>query len=243
MPTVASVLVLAGCAAEPDPEIVDRVVEALRKTSMESSAEVTIGIRLDSPVGSVRSDLSGVIDLQSGEAILTMAASVGGGRRIGNMRVILTGSSMFVKRRNSGPADDWIKIDLVAARRLTGPAPGAMFDFAGRDAVVGTEDLGEEPLGATPARHFRLELDTSKLPSLSDSGFREAASTIGVDVLGLDVWVGDGLARTISFSAEADQASFEMTFAFSDFGVPVEAMPPPGRVRHGSLEDLFLEAT
>ena len=94
------------------------------------------------------------------------------------------------------------------------------------------EIVGNENVGGAETTHYRAKLDAARILSRSSSG--ENADLIeayrAIDELPLEVWIDEaGRARrlVLDLPAVRDDPAAKLTIEFSDFGVAVDASPPP----------------
>ena len=217
-----------------DPRSVEEVVRALRETSQQPSARIVGTLRV-SAYRSVRSDFTGVMDFDNGNASFTANSSVDGtSRRIGLKMLVVDGKAYG---RRSGRGAGWVEFSLPEARRLTGPDPKDFMVFSSEE-VRSAEDLGEEAVRGVDTRHYSLEIGVG--PD-SEDVLLQGIAAAGVDSVPVDVWVDEqGLVNTLSLLLELEDVSFELTSTYADFGIPVKLKPPArDQVRQGTLTDLL----
>ena len=94
------------------------------------------------------------------------------------------------------------------------------------------EEVGEELMLGTRATRYRAELDVSSLAERDDAAERLETIAGGDDVrLPLEVWITpEGRPLLLRTSYASAQRSMKVEVAYLEFGVDVEAEPPPNDV-------------
>jgi hypothetical protein len=150
----------------------------------------------------------------------------------------------------------WLKLDLEKLGEATGIDLGALAQMNQGDptqillylrgASDRIEEVGEESVRGAETTHYRasvsfrkaLQQSLGKLPpELRESArmsIERLIEAIGSDTVPVDVWIDeDGRARRMRMAYDmnvpsaTEPMSFEMDFELYDFGVTVDAEPPP----------------
>jgi hypothetical protein len=151
---------------------------------------------------------------------------------------------------------EWVKFDLAALGEGTGidlgqlsqlnqGDPSQMLRYL-RGASKGVEEVGEEAVRGTDTTHYRADVDLEKaieqsldeVPAETREALRESAKRLRELMVGetvpVDVWIDeDGLARRMRLEygmkapGQSGDLQMEMTMEFFDFGIDVDARPPP----------------
>lgn len=150
----------------------------------------------------------------------------------------------------------WVKFDLAALGEESGVDlgqlsqlnqgdPSQMLRYL-RGASEGVEEVGEDEVRGTDTTHYRAEVDIDKaieqslddVPAEAREGVRHSAKRlrelIGAKTIPVGIWIdGEGLTRRMKLEYDMDvpgqsgELHMEMTMEFFDFGVEVDAKPPP----------------
>jgi hypothetical protein len=149
------------------------------------------------------------------------------------------------------PGDkEWVKIDLDAVGKQQGVDLGALSNLNQGDPTQalqylkatsgGVEEVGREEVRGEDTTHYRATIDLRKVPDAAPPEERERIRRTIEQVVGAsgeseiptDVWVDDeGRVRrqryTQKIPAGPDTGEMTFTMELFDFGVEVDAEPPP----------------
>jgi hypothetical protein len=136
-------------------------------------------------------------------------------------------------------------VDLGALDQMNQGDPAQMLLYL-RGASDEIREVGEEKIRGVETTHLRATVDLRKaversadtLPAEAREGARASIERLidmmGADTVPVDVWIdGDGLARRMRMAYDLEVAGaserlrFELDFELYDFGVDVDAEPPP----------------
>ena len=235
---VAGVALLIGACrgAGDDPAQIVRAAASKTEAADSSRLAVTVDVHQGTRQGAVTAE--GAFDYGTRRGRMSM--DIPG---LGALDAIADGSVLYMKfpaalaQRLPG-GKPWVKLDVEAAARQSGfdvselsqvqqgdPTQALQYLRGASDDV---RKVGEEDLRGAHTTHYTATLDLKKAAS-SLSGARRTAydraiAKLGRSRLPADVWIDDaGRARKLSFTQDAADVTLELY----DFGVDVQAAPPP----------------
>ncbi|QSF58214.1 hypothetical protein [Nocardioides sp. zg-1228] len=151
------------------------------------------------------------------------------------MEMILIGKAMYMKSKDLGTGDKWLKIDLSDPNSLfgmLGKATDPEVMFKSMEAPKKLELIGTEDVDGVEANHYRITLDPTQY--LEAMEFPPAMADMLPDELVTEMWVdADNLPRKFNQTIEIPAvgggkpttSTSEGTYA--DFGTDVEIEEPP----------------
>lgn len=184
---------------------------------------------------------------------MSQIAQAAGGADIGEAELVVDGPVLYMRfpflRQVQPDLKPWIRIDL----RRVGPAQG--LDLAGlqqlnqsdpsqalaylRAASDGVEEVGEEEVRGVETTHYRMTVDlreVAKQTPEQKENIERAIELMGVEKIPTEAWVdAEGLVRRMKLEypriqlapGSAKKGDMTMSMELFDFGVEVDADPPP----------------
>jgi hypothetical protein len=171
----------------------------------------------------------------------------------GTIELIANGDIYYMKypllSRSVGAKTPWVKFDLGKLEALSGVDLSSLQQVSQSDPsqtlvylrAAGTVDeVGSEQVDGVDTTKYRATIDLARVADLAPPNVRQAVrdsianlrKQAGLSELPLDVWIDrDGLPRTLAYEVDT-QASGKtvkssVALNFSDYGVAVDAEPPP----------------
>ncbi|WP_217250706.1 hypothetical protein [Streptomyces sp. AC602_WCS936] len=230
----------ASRSADAQEQGTTEVRAAYEKTAEAESARMTIKMNLAAAGKRITSDGEGVLDLATGDSVMTITAQ----DKTIEQRVVDQVLYQKVPGQNAPSGKPWIKIDLekvagqqgLSNQQIGDPAQTAAYAKAITDKDV--TKVGTENVGGVSTTHYKVSVDVSKLP-----GGEQMSQQLG-PTLPMQVWLDDeGRLRRQQIdltvkapasasakpegSASAQQLKMSTVMQFSDFGTEVNAEAPP----------------
>jgi hypothetical protein len=207
------------------------LAEAIDATEEAGTARVEMEFEFEMDSGVESSHATGVIDFETGRAMLEVAYSGSAGNRV--VETLTDGSRML--ERPTGSADGkWHEVDLPpgASGGLLGSEPE---EFLGHLELIASEitRVGEEVRDGETMTRYRAILDPAKV---EESAPRELPEDLHVEYRPTDVWIDQqGRLREATFGGTVTRDDFEQTLRGTmrlyDFGVEADIeLPAPDEI-------------
>lgn len=242
LPLLAVALTACGLLG-PD---VDTLVAAGTRTTEAGTARVAFTTVVDGGVGrpKQRTDATGLVDFGRNLTQLEMRVgrpgSAGAERSADGLVTVVVRDDESVYLRPASASGDrpWgrIAIDPVEGRAAlpAGDDLGGQLQLLG-GGVTDLRELGEEDVRGEPATRYRVTVDLARAvesaPEQDRDALRALAERAGEQDFLLDVWVGDGHVRRMSYTVPLDaEGTLSTVVEYFDFGVPVEVAIPDNAI-------------
>lgn len=236
------------------------VAEAATKSQEAGSSRVALELTM---TGLAPEPLSitgeGIQDPEQQLARFTMdlsqvAGLTGGGVDLGEIEMVLDGSTLYMRLPFLEAADlkPWIEVDVAAIAEQEGldlPSlqqlgqadPALIFAYL-RAASGDTQEIGKEDVRGVETTHYRMTVELARVadavPEEQRDQTRAAIQALieatGLDTVPVDAWIdGDGLIRRMDLGYEdvevapGKKGSMSMSMELYDYGVDVDVSPPP----------------
>lgn len=234
---LAVALVAGACGGDgTDPGQVVRA--AASKTTAAESSRIALTVTGSKPDGTVTGE--GAFEYATRRGTMTMELP-----GMGTMDAVLDGLVFYLKFPTEVAAQipggkPWVTFDLERLGKQAGfdlgqvaqaqqGDPTQALDYL-RGASDDVKKVGTEDVRGVETTHYRATLDLSKAAAQLSGEQRKAIdgaiSTLRTKTIPTDVWIdADGRARRLTYSTTKPKAS--VTIELFDFGVDVDASPPP----------------
>ncbi|MDQ1374151.1 MAG: hypothetical protein QOJ09_1489 [Actinomycetota bacterium] len=191
----------------------------------------------------------GAVDFASKRASFAIdTSSLGLPGVSGTVEIVLVDGIIYAKLPNLLPTKPWLKLDRTTLGAAGGASAAGLGDLASGDPASGIRFLegvadgatkvGKEKVRGTDTTHYRGTVDLIKIKASASTGTRTAIDALvkqlGKSTYPVDVWLdGAGRVRRLrsrhaSPARGATPASTVVrTEEYFDFGVKVDASPPP----------------
>lgn len=250
---LALALLSAGCGlGSSDAEV---LAEAGRRTEAAGTARVAVSSVVDGGVGQAqqRTVAEGRVSFPrrfSELEVEVSAALTSGSTGAGGMAMVVMGDDTRLVARSVGAPDEqgWTQIPMTepdAEGIAPGPGGGAV-DLAEQlellsRGVTAWESLGADPVRNDPAEHHRatISLPTAiaATPPEQAALLEALAGRLRDEQFALDVWIGEGLVRRMSYAVALEPTpeqrtqgisdpTLSLTMEYFDFGVPFDTEMP-----------------
>lgn len=249
---VVAMLMGAACGGDSGPKPVAVLASATTKTIDADSSRVALTIDITgADTGGPRQITGeGAFDYGTRHGTMTMdAGALGMPGLTGTIEMVSLGDVFFMKfPPGILPGKPWLKIDLQTLGEASGANLAGLQELSSNDPsanlrfLLGARDDAEERGKAevrgveTTQYHFTVDLEKAKadIPADLRDDIDRLIEQIGRSTYPADAWIdGDGLIRRLrfSFSGAGGGATGDVgavvSQEFFDFGVKVEAAPPP----------------
>lgn len=238
------------------------IANAATKTAEAGSsrAKFRVSVRGVAP-GPITMTGEGTFDSKRRVGRMTLDLS-GAGGGASEVETIMDGPVVYMKVPGTEDAQSavkpWLKVDLrrVASRRgvdfggleqVNQVDPSRMLAFL-RGVSGRVDEIGEEEVRGVETTHYKLTIDLEKVARETPeqrTALREAIERSGVQRIPAEVWVDDeGFVRRVKLLYEnvrvggERKAEMAVSMDLYDFGVDVDARPPPPN-QVTDLEELF----
>jgi hypothetical protein len=217
---------------------------------------MSLVVEVDAAEGSGRVTSEGVLALDGSAADLraTLPADLLDAQV--DLRVLVAEGTTYVQAEGlpllSGM---WIEVGEaggplgVDADAATGGVDGALDALR---EVTEVREIGVEEVGGVTATHYRADLDAGdlvgSLAALGSMASQDVSEALAGTTVTIDVWIDEQgrLVRLVEQLPLPGGGSASITYALSDFGVPVEVEAPSGAVNLdavlGLLESIGADA-
>lgn len=233
----------------------EELAEAGRRTEAAGTARVAVSSVVDGGVGQAEqiTQAEGRVSFPQRfselEVEIGAVQSSGSDSRGSMAMVVMSDGAQLVARSIGAPDDEpWTQIPLTEpdpGAAAAGPGGGAV-DLAAQLALFSRgltawEALGDDPVRDDPAQRHRATIDLPQAIAATSAEegalLQQLAERLRDDEFTLDLWIGDGLVRRMSYDVglepTAEQQAqgvtdptLSLTVEYFDFGVPFEpAMP------------------
>lgn len=238
-------LVLAGCGGPS----VDTIVAAGQRTAEQKTSRVALSTVVDAGVGQpkARTDLEGVVDLDSGAAELELRIGVpsaaAGDVAVQPLVAITDGTDAYLRPAQppGGAASaQWTKVPNQTGADGATPTGGFGSQLRILAGGIGEiEQVGEEDVRGTLTTHYRTEVDLPRAIEAVEHGQRtvlqQLLDGLDGDVLPVEVWIADGLVHRLRYHMAlaadvlrqtGEGASVTTVIEYYDHGLPVDITVP-----------------
>jgi hypothetical protein len=245
-----------GEALSPEAAVAEAATNSQEAGSSRVSLELTMTGIAAEPLTITG---EGIQDPEQQLASFTMdlsevGALTGGGVDLGEIEIILDGTTLYMRLPFLEGADlkPWIEIDIEAIAEQEGldlPSlqqlgqadPALTFAYL-RAASRDTEEVGEEDVRGVETTHYRMTVELAKVaeqvPEEQREEMRAAIQALieatGLDTVPVEAWIdGDGLIRRMDLGYEdvevgpGKKGDMSMSMELYDYGVAVDVGPPP----------------
>lgn len=250
---LVAVAFVGGACGGSDRKPVAVLAAATERTIDAKTSRVAMEIEMPSPTGgdTVTLNAEGLFDYvtQKGTMSLDMSA-LGIPGMSGKAEMVLLGQVFYMKLpAGLLPGKPWLKVDVNALGQARGIDLGGLQQLGSNDpgtqlryftgAGDDTKKVGEEKVRGVDTTHYRGQFDLNKAkadaPADLKDDFDRFIEQLGSSSFPGDVWVdGDDLIRRVRMTitpkgtgASPTSGSLTTTQEFYDFGVKVDATPPP----------------
>jgi hypothetical protein len=223
------------------------IAAAQAKTTAAGSARVSFTLEMTGGAADGTMSGDGVFDRHGGRMTMDLGGLSGGALGSGQAEVIFRDLVYYMKLPEAAAAQlptgkAWLKFDLGALSKEQGLDFEQLTQLNQSDPsqalqlLSGAEDfeeVGKEEVRGVETTHYRGTVDMSKVaenaPEDLQDDIRKIVEATGERTVPMDVWVdGDGLARRLKWTQQLPQgAAMTMDEELYDFGVEVDAEPPP----------------
>ncbi|MGH2895585.1 MAG: hypothetical protein ACRDPM_20280 [Solirubrobacteraceae bacterium] len=244
--------VVSGCgAANTVKQAVDPVAKAAEVTSKVPGYKMSVVVSINTPVGPVKTTMSGVMDRATHTGEMTSQESVAGhaftmSERLSGLTVYMNASSIpGVNQFTHGKK--WLKMDMsrafgsmgLGSLSTTSSDPSQFVDYL-RAVSDSTKKVGTDTVRGVATTQYHAIIDLRKYPNLVPASQRTTAkhaistmeSVMGGHTMPMDVWIdASKLVRRVSFSlgecVNNQKVNMQMTMELYDYGPQQAAQPPP----------------
>jgi hypothetical protein len=241
--TFVSFLGACGSGGD-DPAQIVRAAATKTEAANSSRLAVTVDVHQGAQKGAVTAEGAFDYGTRTGRMSMDLSSMPGAGAvGLGTMEAIVDGSVLYMKfppalAQQLPGGKSWVKLDVEAAARQSGFDASELSQVQQGDPTQalrylrGASDdvrkIGEEDLRGAHTTHYAATLDLKKaatsLSGAQRTAYDKAIAKLGTSTLPADVWIDDGgRARKLSFTRDAADVTLELY----DFGVDVDAVPPP----------------
>lgn len=245
---VAGLVLLVPACGNGDASPVEIVRAAATRTS-ETSSRFSMTVEVPGAQGGT---ITGEGAFDYGDRRGTFSIGIPG---MGSVDAIMDGLVMYMRfpeqvRAEIPGGKQWIRLDLATLSEKAGVDLSALLQAQQSDptqtlqflrgASDDVREVGEEDVRGEPTTHYTATLDldqaAEQLEGDARTAYEQAVKRLGTTSLPIDVWIDDeGRARRMQFTQDMSAlmpgqgASGDMSFRMElfDFGVDVEAEPPP----------------
>ena len=223
------------------------IAAAGQKTKEAGSARVSFTLEMTGGEANGTMSGDGVFDQHGGRMTMDLGGLAGGALGSGQAEVIFNDLVYYMKLPQAALSQlptgkTWLKFDLAALGKQQGLDLEQLTQLNQSDPsqalqlLSGAEDfqeVGNEEVRGVETTHYRGTVDMAKVaenaPTNLQDDIRKIVEQTGDRAVPMDIWIdGDGLVRRLEWTQHLPQGT-AMTMAeeLYDFGVDVDAAPPP----------------
>jgi hypothetical protein len=244
---------LSGCGSSAGTTValtpVAAVQAASQRTAEAGTARMSLVVEVEAAEGSGRITSEGVLALDGSAADLRATLPADLLDEEVALRVLVAEGTTYLQVDGlpllSGT---WIEVGEaggplgVDADAATGGVDGALEALR---EVTDVTEVGVEEVGGVSATHYRATLDAGDLAdglaALGSLASKDVSEALGSTTVTIDVWI-DEQGRLVRLEEQVPlpgDGSASITYALSDFGVPVEVEAPAGAVNLDAVMGLL----
>jgi hypothetical protein len=244
---------LGGCATPAGTPLalapVAAVQAASERTAEAGTARMSLVVEVEAAEASGRITSEGVLALDGSAADLRATLPADLLDEEVALRVLVAEGTTYLQV-DGLPLLSGTWIEVGEAGGPLGVDPGAVTGGVegALDAlreVTEVREIGVEEVGGVTATHYRADLDAGdlaeSLAALGSLASKEVSEALAATTVTVDVWIDDAgrLVRLEEQVPLPGDGSASITYALSDFGVPVEVEAPAGAVNLDSIMGLL----
>jgi hypothetical protein len=244
-PTTTSSAENTATVSGSDPSSL--IALAGQKTRAAGSARVSFTLEMTGGEANGTMSGDGVFDQHGGRMTMDLRGLAGGALGSGKAEVIFRDLVYYMKLPQAAAAQlptgkAWLKFDLGALSRQQGLDLEQLAQLNQSDPsqalqlLSGAEDfekIGKEDVRGAETTHYRGTVDMSRVaenaPEDLQDDIRKIIEQTGDRAVPMDIWIDrDGLVRRLRWTQHLPQGTaMTMEEELYDFGVDVDAQPPP----------------